>query len=93
MEMCGLIWKGNAFYNSFINLYLTFKNYRLCFFRTSSTIWIAHREQQFLLVIYFVLDKKESSCDIYGFSFNCTQNSPVVQLLIYGFKKKVCRNV
>ena len=42
-------------------------------FQAISTIWIAHREQQFLLVIYFVLDKKESSCDIYGFSFNCTQ--------------------
>ena len=34
------------------------------FFRPSSTIWIAHREQQFLLVIYFVLDKKESRIQV-----------------------------
>ena len=36
----------------------------------------------------FFLDKKESSCDIYGFSFNCTQNSPVVQLLYMDLRKK-----
>lgn len=59
------------------------------FFQDIQYNMVAHREQQFLLVIYFVLDKKESSCDIYGFSFKCTQNSPVVQLLYMDLRKKL----
>ena len=91
------MWKCDGLFGNVSVLqqfYLTFKNYRLCFSgHPVQNLWIAQREQQILLVIYFVLDKKESSCDIYGFSFNCIQNSPVLQLLYMDLRKSLSQRV